>query len=304
MLQRVGWAGQGGGEPPAWLSEHRPRGLSQLAGTRRIRADQGGTERIREEPRGSSRAILPDPLGSSLIRPVPPRLTQPPRNLPACFLPRQPFARLSCLPPCAGGERGGVRHFHASCRPVSLPPLVCGRAPRRRRHALLFFVLHPRRAGGPAGAAARDGEPARGAAGGCLVCGGWGGGGGAAVAAASCPSLAGPQPAPKPHMPLSMLCLMLCLLRPPLQYLEMIDKVMREGVFRGDRTGTGTYSQFGTSMRFNLRHSFPLLTTKRVFWRGARCLAPFGALAGGQWVGVEGGCVGLQVSRGAAVAGR
>jgi dihydrofolate reductase/thymidylate synthase len=52
------------------------------------------------------------------------------------------------------------------------------------------------------------------------------------------------------------------------QYLEMIDDVMRNGVLRGDRTGTGTYSKFGTTMRFNLRHSFPLLTTKRVFWRG------------------------------------
>lgn len=53
-----------------------------------------------------------------------------------------------------------------------------------------------------------------------------------------------------------------------LQYLDMIDEIMREGVFRGDRTGTGTLSKFGTTMRFNLRHSFPLLTSKRVFWRG------------------------------------
>lgn len=52
------------------------------------------------------------------------------------------------------------------------------------------------------------------------------------------------------------------------QYLDLIDEVMREGVYRGDRTGTGTYAKFGVSMRFNLRHSFPLLTTKRVFWRG------------------------------------
>jgi len=53
-----------------------------------------------------------------------------------------------------------------------------------------------------------------------------------------------------------------------LQYLDMIEEIMREGVYRGDRTGTGTISKFGTTMRFNLRHSFPLLTTKRVFWRG------------------------------------
>jgi thymidylate synthase len=48
----------------------------------------------------------------------------------------------------------------------------------------------------------------------------------------------------------------------------MIEDVMANGVLRGDRTGTGTYSKFGATMRFNLRHYFPLLTTKRVFWRG------------------------------------
>lgn len=52
------------------------------------------------------------------------------------------------------------------------------------------------------------------------------------------------------------------------QYLDMIDDVMKNGIFRKDRTGTGTYSKFGTSMRFDLRHAFPLLTSKRVFWRG------------------------------------
>ena len=53
-----------------------------------------------------------------------------------------------------------------------------------------------------------------------------------------------------------------------LQYLDMVADVMATGARRGDRTGTGTLSKFGLSMRFNLRHTFPLLTTKRVFWRG------------------------------------
>ena len=52
------------------------------------------------------------------------------------------------------------------------------------------------------------------------------------------------------------------------QYLDLIQRVMDTGVERGDRTGTGTRSLFGEQMRFNLRHSFPVLTTKRVFWRG------------------------------------
>jgi len=53
-----------------------------------------------------------------------------------------------------------------------------------------------------------------------------------------------------------------------LQYLDLVDSIIRTGVFRPDRTGTGTYSKFGTTSRYSLRHTFPLLTTKRVFWRG------------------------------------
>jgi dihydrofolate reductase/thymidylate synthase len=52
------------------------------------------------------------------------------------------------------------------------------------------------------------------------------------------------------------------------QYLDLIRHIIECGEERGDRTGTGTLSVFGAQMRFDLRRSFPLLTTKRVFWRG------------------------------------
>jgi len=53
------------------------------------------------------------------------------------------------------------------------------------------------------------------------------------------------------------------------QYLELIKDILDNGVYRNDRTGTGTLAKFGGQMRFSLRDNvFPLLTTKRVFWRG------------------------------------
>lgn len=53
------------------------------------------------------------------------------------------------------------------------------------------------------------------------------------------------------------------------QYLQHIDRIIKNGVKREDRTGVGTYSIFGAQMRYSLRNNvFPLLTTKRVFWRG------------------------------------
>ncbi|CAN0061442.1 unnamed protein product, partial [Ectocarpus fasciculatus] len=54
-----------------------------------------------------------------------------------------------------------------------------------------------------------------------------------------------------------------------MQYLNLVEDILDNGVRRGDRTGTGTLSKFGVQMRFSLREErFPLLTTKRVFWRG------------------------------------
>jgi len=52
------------------------------------------------------------------------------------------------------------------------------------------------------------------------------------------------------------------------QYLMQIDDIIKNGCQKSNRTNTETISKFGLTMRYDLSQTFPLITTKKIFWRG------------------------------------
>jgi thymidylate synthase len=54
------------------------------------------------------------------------------------------------------------------------------------------------------------------------------------------------------------------------QYQTLLSTILEHGIVKEDRTGTGTKSIFGYTIRHNMQEGFPLLTTKRVYWNGIK----------------------------------
>jgi thymidylate synthase len=53
-----------------------------------------------------------------------------------------------------------------------------------------------------------------------------------------------------------------------LQYLELLKDILENGVQKSDRTQTGTISVFGRQIRHKMSEGFPLLTTKKMYFKG------------------------------------
>ena len=52
------------------------------------------------------------------------------------------------------------------------------------------------------------------------------------------------------------------------QYLNLLQDILDNGVTKKDRTGVGTKSVFGRQIRHKMSEGFPILTTKKIFWKG------------------------------------